>query len=168
MEKYENEIELLGAQSQSYDFRNPQEFYQNLPPPVHKEIVLSPELQFEYDLGSKGKTEGSTARVITDDVTDPSSPKNPESYLIFHAHIQEGTLLPEDLRILCDLGSKGKTEGSSARLITEDAVAPLDPEDPKSCRSLPSSTQEKMPPPADSQTLHDSTEDSNGAEEVLS
>ena len=26
VEKYENEIELLGAQRQSYDFRNPQEF----------------------------------------------------------------------------------------------------------------------------------------------
>ena len=78
VEKYENEIELLGAQRQSYIFRNPREFYQNLPPPVQREIVLSPELQFEYDLGSKGKTEGSTARVITDDVTDPSSPKSTE------------------------------------------------------------------------------------------
>ena len=44
VEKYENEIELLGAQIHSCNFRDPQEFYQNVPPPVRKEIVLSPEL----------------------------------------------------------------------------------------------------------------------------
>ena len=79
VQKYENEIELLGAQIQAYNFRNPQEFFQNLPPPVQRKIVLSPELQFEYDLGSKGKTEGSAARLITEDAAIPSDPEDPES-----------------------------------------------------------------------------------------
>ena len=75
--KYENEIELLEAHIQSYNFRDPREFYQNLPPPVHREIVLSPELQFEYDLVFKAKTEGAAARLTTEDATTPSDQEDP-------------------------------------------------------------------------------------------
>ena len=78
VERYENEIELLESQIKSYSFRDPKEFYQNLPPPVHREIVLSPELQIEYDLGFKAKIEGVAARLITEDAAVPSDQEDPE------------------------------------------------------------------------------------------
>jgi len=44
VEKYENEIELLHSQIQSYDIRDPMEFLHNLPSPNHEEIVLPSDL----------------------------------------------------------------------------------------------------------------------------
>jgi len=38
--KYENDIKLLHSQIQSYNFRDPKEFLENLPSPKQEEIVL--------------------------------------------------------------------------------------------------------------------------------
>ena len=56
-ENYENEIKLLHSQIQSYNFRNPKEFFENLPSPKQEEIVLSFDLHIEDDYSFKHKTE---------------------------------------------------------------------------------------------------------------
>ncbi len=156
VEKYEDEIELLEVHIQSYNFRDPKEFYQNLPPPVHRKAVLSAELQILYDSIFKARAEGLAARLITKYATTQSDQEDPESCRSLPSQTQAEILLPTDLQIEYDLGFIAKTEGLAARLITKYATTPSNQEDPKSCRSLPSPTQEEILLPADLQTLYDS------------
>jgi len=86
VEKYENEIELLHSQIQSYDFLNPKEFLQNLPSPSHEEIVLPSDLQIEDNHAFKRKTEKLVAGFSTEDTTiqlDQESPKETITHYAF-------------------------------------------------------------------------------------
>ena len=80
VERYENEIEFLQSQIQSYHFRDPEEFFQNLPSPSHEEIVLPSDLQIEdnYVYVFKAKTEDLVAGLITKEATVPSDQEGPE------------------------------------------------------------------------------------------
>ena len=78
VERYENEIEFLQSQIQSYHFRDPEAFFQNLPSPSHEEIVLPSNLQIEDNYVSKAKTEDLVAGFIAKDVTVPSDQEGPE------------------------------------------------------------------------------------------
>ena len=62
-ENYENEIKLLRSQIQSYNFRNPKEFFENIPSPKQEEIVLSFDLHTEDDYSFKYKTEEIVSRI---------------------------------------------------------------------------------------------------------
>ena len=49
--KLENEIELLDVQIGSYDFQDPKQFLESLPPPKKEEIVIPFDLQIEEKYG---------------------------------------------------------------------------------------------------------------------
>jgi hypothetical protein len=57
VEKFENDIELLDSQIQSYNFLDPKEFLENLPSPKQEEIVLPVDLQIDDDYVFKYKAE---------------------------------------------------------------------------------------------------------------
>ena len=124
VERYENEIELLESQIQSYSFCDPKEFFQNLPPPIHREIVLPPDLQTEYDLGFKAKTEGLVAGLITEDAAVPSDQEGQEFCRTLPSPSQRKIVLPSDSQMEYNVGFKAKTEELVAGLITEDVAVP--------------------------------------------
>jgi hypothetical protein len=80
VERYVNEIELLQSQIQSYHFRDPEAFFQNLPSPSHEEIVLPSDLQIEdnYVYVFKAKTEDLVAGLITKEANLSSDQEGPE------------------------------------------------------------------------------------------
>ena len=78
VERYENEIEFLQSQIQSYHFRDPEAFFQNLPSPSHEEIVLPSDLQIEDNYVSKAKTEDLVVGLITKEATVSSDQEGPE------------------------------------------------------------------------------------------
>ena len=49
IEKFENGIELLDSQIQSYNFQDPKEFLENIPSSKQEEIVLPVNWQFDDD-----------------------------------------------------------------------------------------------------------------------
>ena len=57
VEKFENDIELLDSQIQSYNFLDLKEFLENLPSPKQEEIVLPVDLQIDDDYVFKYKAE---------------------------------------------------------------------------------------------------------------
>jgi hypothetical protein len=50
-ERLENEFELLDVQIESYDFQDPKQFLESLPPPKREEIVIPFDLQIEEGYG---------------------------------------------------------------------------------------------------------------------
>lgn len=80
VERYEKEIEFLQSQIQSYHFRDPKAFLQNLPSPSHEEIVLPSDLQIEdnYVYVFKAKTEDLVAGLITKEANLSSDQEGPE------------------------------------------------------------------------------------------
>lgn len=52
-EKLENEIELLDVQIVSYDFQDPKQFLEILPPPKKEEIVIPFDLQINEECGDE-------------------------------------------------------------------------------------------------------------------
>jgi hypothetical protein len=50
-ERLENEFELLDVQFESYDFQDPKQFLESLPPPKREEIVIPFDLQIKEGYG---------------------------------------------------------------------------------------------------------------------
>jgi len=68
--KYENEIKLLHSTIQSYNFRYPKEFLQNIPSPNQEEIVLPFGLHIEDDYAFESKTEEVVSGFSIEDTAD--------------------------------------------------------------------------------------------------
>jgi hypothetical protein len=70
IEKFENDIELLDSQIQSYNFLDLKEFLENLPSPKQEEIVLPIDLQTHDEYVFKYKAEVVDAWSGLEDETD--------------------------------------------------------------------------------------------------
>ena len=64
VERYENEIEMLNSQEQSYQFRDPRAFLESLPPPKKEEIPLPFDVQKEGDRAFKSHIEDAVEDAI--------------------------------------------------------------------------------------------------------
>lgn len=97
VEEHENEIEFLHSRIRSYDFPNPKEFFQNLPSPSRKEIVLPSDLQIEDDHPFKRKNEVPAAEVVTKDAVVPSDKESLEETLPHDVFVNPVADYMEDL-----------------------------------------------------------------------
>lgn len=97
----------MQSQIQSYHFRDPEEFFQNLPSPSHEEIVLPSDLQIEDNYVSKAKTEDLVAGLITKDAIVPSDQEGPEEAIPHDVFIDPIAdymeLLPNSSSLACFL-----------------------------------------------------------------
>ena len=84
-ENYESEIKLLHSQIQSYNFRNPKEFFENLPSPKQEEIVLYFDMHIEDDYSFKHKTEEMVSRINIQNTTEQLVIEGLETQIIHYA-----------------------------------------------------------------------------------
>ena len=96
-ERYENGIELLNSQIQSYTFRDPKEFFENIPSPKQEEIVLPFDLHIADDYSFEYKIEDVVSRFNTEDKIDQLVIEGLEANIIHHAFIDPIADYIEDL-----------------------------------------------------------------------
>jgi hypothetical protein len=87
IEKFENDIELLDSQIQSYNFLDLKEFLENLPSPKQEEIVLPVDLQIDDDYVFKYKAEVVDAWFDFEDATDQLVIEDLEANIMHHVLI---------------------------------------------------------------------------------
>ena len=84
-ERYENGIKVFHSKIQSYNFRDPKEFLENLPSPKQEEIVLPFDLQIEDDYDFKYNTEEIVSGFNIKDKTNQVVIEGLEAQIIHHA-----------------------------------------------------------------------------------
>jgi hypothetical protein len=87
IEKFENDIELLDSQIQSYNFLDLKEFLENLPSPKQEEIVLPVDLQIDDDYVFKYKAEVVDAGFNFEDAIDQLVIEDLGTNIMHHALI---------------------------------------------------------------------------------
>ena len=96
VEEHENEIELLHSQIQPYDLPSTKEFFQNLPSPSHKEIMLPVSLQINVDHALKRKKDVLAAEVGPEDAAVTSNKEILQEILTHHVFIDPVAEYMED------------------------------------------------------------------------
>ena len=87
VEKFENDIELLDSQIQSYNFRDLKEFLENLPSPKQEEIVLPIDWQIDDDYVFQYKAEVVDAGFNFEDAIDQLVIEDLGTNIMHHALI---------------------------------------------------------------------------------
>jgi hypothetical protein len=87
VEKFENDIELLDSQIQSYNFLDLKEFLENLPSPKQEEIVLPIDWQIDDDYVFQYKAEVVDAGFNFEDATDQLVIEDLGTNIMHHALI---------------------------------------------------------------------------------
>ena len=75
----------MHSQIQSYNFRDPKEFLENIPSPKKEEIVLPFDLQIEDDYSFKENTEEIVSGFNIEDTTNQLVIEGLEAQIIHHA-----------------------------------------------------------------------------------
>ena len=77
----------MNSQIQSYNFRDPKEFLENIPSPKQEEIVLPLDLHIEDDCAFKYQNEDEVSRVNIRDTTDQLVIEGIKENIIHHSFI---------------------------------------------------------------------------------